>query len=203
MQKFLKFIIFPVFHINRFGAEIQLSSNIRLCGFRFHRGKDPRGGVYFFNDPFLFCRDLLVIHIIATVSSGNCQRVSGLLCLERTGRERQLDSTGGRPIGDHDCSGRLFAFIITGKLNRIDYRLPDRKDRRIFIFEIRHLFGVGSVSIQRVQCLVIGIRDAEALRTVLGIPDAEIVTAAIAVGKRKEEASRPPRKPLDEIVRFY
>lgn len=51
--------------------------------------------------------------------------------------------------------------------------------------------------------LVIGIRDAEALRTVLGIPDEEIVTAAIAVGKRKEDANRPPRKPLDEIVRFY
>ena len=51
--------------------------------------------------------------------------------------------------------------------------------------------------------LVIGIRDAEALRTVLGIPAEEIVTAAIAVGKRKEDANRPPRKPLDEIVRFY
>ena len=51
--------------------------------------------------------------------------------------------------------------------------------------------------------LVIGIRDADALRTALGIPEDEIITAAIAVGKRKEDANRPPRKPVDEIVRFY
>ncbi|MBR5730262.1 MAG: nitroreductase family protein [Prevotella sp.] len=51
--------------------------------------------------------------------------------------------------------------------------------------------------------LVIGIRDADGLRTVLGIPEDEVITAAIAVGKRKEDANRPPRKPFDEIVRFY
>ena len=48
-----------------------------------------------------------------------------------------------------------------------------------------------------------GCYDAGASGMLLGIPDEEIVTAAIAVGKRKEDANRPPRKPLDEIVRFY
>ena len=51
--------------------------------------------------------------------------------------------------------------------------------------------------------LVIGIRSAEQLRTLLTIPDDETIGAVIAVGHRVEDAQRPPRKELDEIVRFY
>ena len=48
--------------------------------------------------------------------------------------------------------------------------------------------------------LVIGIRSAEQLRQTLGIPDSETIGAVIAVGHRVEDAQRPPRKDLAEIV---
>ena len=51
--------------------------------------------------------------------------------------------------------------------------------------------------------LVIGIRSAEELRTLLQIPEDETIGAVIAVGHRVEDAQRPPRKELDEVVRFY
>lgn len=51
--------------------------------------------------------------------------------------------------------------------------------------------------------LVIGIRSAEQLRQTLSIPDSETIGAVIAVGHRAEDAQRPPRKELDEIVKFY
>lgn len=50
--------------------------------------------------------------------------------------------------------------------------------------------------------LVIGIRCAEELRTLLHIPDDETIGAVIAVGHRVEDVQRPPRKPLDEILVF-
>lgn len=54
-----------------------------------------------------------------------------------------------------------------------------------------------------IDTLVIGIRHADQLRALLQIPDDETVGAVIAVGHRVDDAQRPPRKPLDEIVRFY
>ena len=51
--------------------------------------------------------------------------------------------------------------------------------------------------------LVIGIRSAEQLRSLLAIPEDETIGAVIAVGHRVEDAQRPPRKELSEIVRFY
>lgn len=51
--------------------------------------------------------------------------------------------------------------------------------------------------------LVIGIRDAEQLRRILTIPDNETITAVIAVGHRAEDANRPPRKALEEVVKYY
>ena len=50
--------------------------------------------------------------------------------------------------------------------------------------------------------LVIGIRDANALRQTLAIPDNETVTAVVAVGHRAEQPTRPPRRPLEDIAKF-
>ena len=50
--------------------------------------------------------------------------------------------------------------------------------------------------------LVIGIRDADAMRQTLNIPERETVTAVIAVGHRAEQPQRPPRRPLEEIATF-
>ncbi len=54
-----------------------------------------------------------------------------------------------------------------------------------------------------IDTLVIGIRSAEQLRQLLSIPEDETIGAVIAVGHRVEDVQRPPRKPLDDILRFY
>ena len=51
--------------------------------------------------------------------------------------------------------------------------------------------------------LVMGIRDAEALRAAAGIPESQEVLAVIALGYRITDPSRPPRKPLEEIIRIF
>lgn len=51
--------------------------------------------------------------------------------------------------------------------------------------------------------LIMGMRDADGLRALLGIPDTETVMAVIALGYRADEPNRPERKNLDEVVRFY
>ena len=50
--------------------------------------------------------------------------------------------------------------------------------------------------------LIMGIRDASAIREKLGIPENEEIMSVIAVGKRAAEPSARPRKPLDEVARF-
>lgn len=50
--------------------------------------------------------------------------------------------------------------------------------------------------------LIMGIRDGEALRKELNIPDSQEVVAVIAVGKRVADANKPPRKELDHIATF-
>ncbi len=51
--------------------------------------------------------------------------------------------------------------------------------------------------------LIMGIRDAGAIREKLGIPENEEVMSVIAVGKRKADPSPRPRKELGEVVKFY
>jgi len=51
--------------------------------------------------------------------------------------------------------------------------------------------------------LIMGFRDAEALRSLFGIPEEEAVMAVIGLGYRASDPQRPGRKPLEEIARFY
>lgn len=51
--------------------------------------------------------------------------------------------------------------------------------------------------------LIMGMRDAEALRRIFSIPDEETVMAVIALGYRTTDPQRPARKALDEIVTFF
>jgi len=48
-----------------------------------------------------------------------------------------------------------------------------------------------------------GGRDADALRSIFGIPEGETIMAVIALGYRAVDPQRPARKPLDEIVKFF
>ena len=51
--------------------------------------------------------------------------------------------------------------------------------------------------------LIMGIRDSEAIREVLGIPENEEVMSVIAIGKRAKEPAPRPRKELEEVPRFF
>ena len=48
-----------------------------------------------------------------------------------------------------------------------------------------------------------GIRDADAIRTALSIPEDEEIMSVIAIGKRGTDPAAPRRKPLEEVVKFF
>ena len=50
--------------------------------------------------------------------------------------------------------------------------------------------------------LIMGLRDADKIRSVLCIPEEEEILSVIAIGKRAEEPALRPRKPLEDIVEF-
>ena len=51
--------------------------------------------------------------------------------------------------------------------------------------------------------LIMGMRDADALRTLLDIPEDETILAVIALGYRAQDPNVPTHRPLDEVVKFY
>ena len=51
--------------------------------------------------------------------------------------------------------------------------------------------------------LIMGMRDADAIRDLFEIPESEIILAVISLGYRAEEPKRPERRPLDDVVKFY
>lgn len=51
--------------------------------------------------------------------------------------------------------------------------------------------------------LIMGMRQADAIRAEFAIPESETIMAVIAVGYRADEPSRPARRDLDEIVKFF
>lgn len=51
--------------------------------------------------------------------------------------------------------------------------------------------------------LVMGVRDAERLRSVLNIPESEAVVSVISVGYSNAVLERPKRKSMEEIARFF
>ncbi len=50
--------------------------------------------------------------------------------------------------------------------------------------------------------LVMGLRDADKIREMLGIPSEEIIVSVIALGYAAAETERPPRKSLEEVAKF-
>ena len=51
--------------------------------------------------------------------------------------------------------------------------------------------------------LIMGIRDADVIRAKLSIPENEEIMSVIAVGKSAAEVPARPRKPFDEVVKFF
>lgn len=51
--------------------------------------------------------------------------------------------------------------------------------------------------------IVLGLRDAEAIRKVLNVPENEIVVSVIGLGYRSKDSIRPPRKEVADITKFF
>ena len=51
--------------------------------------------------------------------------------------------------------------------------------------------------------LIMGLRDVDLLRDKLSIPENEELISVIAVGKSDAAPATPPRKPLEETVKFF
>lgn len=51
--------------------------------------------------------------------------------------------------------------------------------------------------------LIMGLREADKIREILGIPETETIVSVIAVGKADESPNRPPRKELEAIAKFF
>jgi nitroreductase len=51
--------------------------------------------------------------------------------------------------------------------------------------------------------LIMGMRDADKLRTLFNIPENEAVMAVISLGYRKGQPVQPRHKQLDDVVKFY
>ena len=51
--------------------------------------------------------------------------------------------------------------------------------------------------------LIMGIRDPKAIRALLQIPEEEDIVSVIAVGYRDQEPGLRPRKPLEEVSKFF
>lgn len=51
--------------------------------------------------------------------------------------------------------------------------------------------------------LIMGMRDADGLRSLFDIPETEAIMAVISLGYRASEPNRPSRRDIDEVVKFY
>ena len=51
--------------------------------------------------------------------------------------------------------------------------------------------------------LIMGLRDGNKIREMLSIPESETIVSVIAVGKADEEPSRPRRRELEDVLKFY
>ena len=68
---------------------------------------------------------------------------------------------------------------------------------------IRYAYLVLGAADLGYDTLIMGLRDADALRRTLDIPEGEQVMSVIAVGKRAKAPVDKPRKALADTARFY
>lgn len=54
-----------------------------------------------------------------------------------------------------------------------------------------------------IDSIVLGLRDADAIRKLLDIPENEIIVTVIGLGYRSSDSVKPPRKQVNDICKFY
>lgn len=51
--------------------------------------------------------------------------------------------------------------------------------------------------------IVLGLRDADAIRNLLNVPENETIVSVIGLGYRSKDSIRPPRKEVEDITKFF
>ena len=51
--------------------------------------------------------------------------------------------------------------------------------------------------------IVLGLRDADAIRSLLEVPENEVIVSVIGIGYRSEDSIRPRRKEVSDIAKFF
>ena len=112
--------------------------------------------------------------------------------------ERNKQSTAGAPVFIVSTYARgLSGFFRGEKFNEIGdgWGAYDNGLSNSYLVMKARAMGLDT--------LIMGMRDSDALRVLLGIPENETVMAVIALGHRASDPIKPTRKPLDEIAKFF
>ena len=90
------------------------------------------------------------------------------------------------------CNAAAYV-VTTFEAERSGFERDGNPQNQLFILKATEL-GYDS--------LIMGIRDVNALRDIFDIPESQHVVAVIALGKRREDMSKPPRKTLEKVAKF-
>ena len=111
---------------------------------------------------------------------------------------------------NYQCTENIQALVVATFVKNISgYQKDGTPDN-----ELENGWGIYDAGLQNsvfilkaAECgadsLVMGIRNADAIREILEIPENEIILSVIALGERSETPERPHRKAVDDIVKFY
>lgn len=106
------------------------------------------------------------------------------------------------------CTNAVALIITTFVKNRSGFSRDGSPDN-----ELGNEWGAYDLGLQNAQLilkarelgydtLIMGIRDSDAIRKILSVPDEEEVVAVISVGVRESDPVAPPRKELEKICKF-
>ena len=111
---------------------------------------------------------------------------------------------------NNDIKTEHAALIVTTFVhNRADFQKDGTPDN-----EIGNGWGCYDLGLQNenlilkaaelgLSTLIMGLRNADKIREMLSIPESETIVAVIAVGTADEEPSRPKRRELEDVLKFF
>ena len=114
------------------------------------------------------------------------------------------------PESNQDRSTNAAALIVTAfEKNQAGFDLEGNPDN-----ELGNPWGAYDLGLQNqllilkarelgYDTLIMGIRDADAIRRELNIPDSQEIVSVIAVGVREADPVKPKRKEVAEIAKFF
>ena len=96
---------------------------------------------------------------------------------------------------NNDVKTEHAALIVTTFVhNRAGFQTDGTPDNENLILKATEL-GLST--------LIMGLRDGDKIREMLSIPESETIVSVIAVGKADEEPSRPRRRELEDVLKFF